>query len=79
MLTCPPCCPCATGRLQVLARPRVVEFTTLEGHPRVAVGPGGLVFPVGLRPPVSTSPRRSGCWIIAKDEASIVIVGGLLT
>lgn len=61
------------GVPQVLARPRG-GIHHLEGHPRVAVGPGGLVFPVGLRHLFPHHHVEAAAGLVAKDEASIVIV-----
>lgn len=58
---------------QVLARPRG-GVHHLEGHAGVAVRPGGLVFPVGLRDLLPHHHVEAATGLVAKDEAGIVIV-----
>lgn len=58
---------------QVFARPRG-GVHHLEGHSRVAVGPGGLVFPVGLRHLLPHHHIEAAAGLVAKDEAGIVVV-----
>ena len=58
---------------QVLARPRG-GVHHLEGHPRVAVGPGGLVFPVGLCHLLPHHHIEAAAGLVAKDEAGVVVI-----
>lgn len=61
------------GVPQVLAGPRG-GVHHLEGHAGVAVGPGGLVLPVGLRHLLPHDHVEAAAGLVAEDEAGVVIV-----
>ena len=61
------------GVPQVLARPRG-GVHHLEGHPRVAIGPGGLVLPVGLCHLLPHHHVEAAAGLVAEDEARVVVV-----
>ena len=61
------------GVPQVLTRARG-GVHHLEGHPRVAVGPGGLVLPVGLRHLLPHHHVEAAAGLVAEDKARVVVV-----